>query len=143
MQNQTYQNIIGLIAGLLFGLGLLAADMVNPAKILAFLDIFGNWDPSLAVTMATAMSITTLAFFWSRKRGNSLLKDTLHWPSAKDIDKRLIFGGALFGIGWGLAGFCPGPAVVAVGAGIPEAFWFTGAMLTGMLLWHWFESQRN
>lgn len=135
------QNIVGFAAGLLFGLGLLAAGMVNPAKILSFLDLFGAWDPSLAFTMGGAMGVTTLAFLWSRKHGKNLLKGEFHWPSAKNVDKRLIIGGLLFGVGWGLAGFCPGPAVVAVGAGIKEAFWFAGAMVIGMVAWDWVEKR--
>lgn len=134
-------NIVGFAAGLLFGLGLLAAGMVNPAKILSFLDLFGAWDPSLALTMGAAMGITTIAFWWSRKHGKTLLKGELHWPTAKDIDKRLILGGLLFGVGWGLAGFCPGPAVVAVGAGIKEGFWFAGAMVIGMVAWDWIDKK--
>jgi uncharacterized protein len=125
---------IALLCGLLFGLGLLASGMTNPAKVKGFLDLFGAWDPSLALVMAGAILVTAVAFAWARRRSVTLLGQPLHWPSATPVDARLMAGGVLFGVGWALAGFCPGPALVAMGAGLPQAWWFGGAMLAGMWL---------
>lgn len=126
--------ITALLSGLLFGLGLIWAGMSDPAKILAFLDISGHWDPSLLVTMAVAMSISGLAFFFAKKRKTSLLHCDMQIPTNKMIDKKLIIGGLLFGLGWGLAGICPGPAILLTGAGQWQGIIFTIAMLVGMWL---------
>ncbi len=120
--------------GLLFGLGLLASGMTNPAKVQGFLDLFGAWDPSLALVMGGAVGVTSLGYALLRRRTQSLSGDAMSWPAASAIDRRLVLGGALFGAGWGLAGFCPGPALVALGMGLSDAWIFCAAMLAGMAL---------
>lgn len=128
------QVLATLVAGLLFGLGLSFAGLVNPAKVLAFLDIAGDWDPSLAVTMACAVGLTFLGYRLAFARGAPLFADTFQVPVLADIDRRLVSGAALFGIGWGLVGFCPGPAIAALSLGLQPAFVFVAAMLAGMAL---------
>ena len=120
------------IAGLLFGLGLIVAGMTNPAKILGFLDVTGKWDPSLALVMVGAIAVGLVAFALARRRTVSALGLPTQLPAVQDIDLRLVAGSLAFGIGWGLAGFCPGPAVVALGAGYLKAAVFVAAMLLGM-----------
>jgi uncharacterized protein len=120
------------VAGLMFGLGLMVAGMTNPAKILGFLDVAGKWDPSLALVMAGAIAVSTFAFALARRRTMNALGSPMQLPTARMIDIRLIGGSVLFGIGWGLAGFCPGPAIVALGAGYAKAAVFVAAMLVGM-----------
>ncbi len=122
------------IAGLLFGLGLLVSGMANPAKVLGFLDLAGHWDPSLALVMAGAILVGLVAFRLASQRQRSLLAEPMRLPTSRDIDRRLVLGGIGFGVGWGLAGFCPGPALVALGAGEMKAVVFVAAMLAGMAL---------
>ena len=124
--------IFAFVAGLLFGLGLMVAGMVNPAKILGFLDVAGKWDPSLALVMVGAIAVGQVAFTLARRRTLSALGLPMQLPAAQTIDLRLVGGSLVFGIGWGLAGFCPGPALVALGAGYAKAFVFVAAMLLGM-----------
>ncbi|WP_250464061.1 YeeE/YedE family protein [Microbulbifer litoralis] len=119
-------------AGLVFGLGLLLSGMANPHKVLAFLDLFGAWDPSLGLVMAGAIAVGLPVFQLTRRRTLSLLGAPMQLPRRRDIDRPLVIGSLLFGIGWGLAGFCPGPAIVASGAGALKAIVFTAAMLAGM-----------
>ena len=121
-----------LLAGLVFGLGLIVSGMANPAKVLGFLDLFGRWDPSLAFVMAGAIAVGAVAFFAARKRTVSLLGAEMKLPTARHIDRRLVMGSTLFGIGWGIAGFCPGPGLVALGMGETKAAVFVAAMLAGM-----------
>jgi len=130
------------VAGLVFGLGLLASGMGNPEKVLAFLDLAGAWDPSLALVMVGAIAIGYLAFQLAGKRTQSLLGETMQIPTRRDIDLRLVLGSLGFGIGWGLAGFCPGPAVMAIGAGEAKAAIFVSAMLIGMGLFELIEHLR-
>jgi uncharacterized membrane protein YedE/YeeE len=125
-------SLFAFVAGLVFGLGLIIAGMVNPAKILGFLDIAGKWDPSLALVMAGAIAVGLVAFALARRRTMSALGLPMQLPSASALDARLVGGSLVFGIGWGLAGFCPGPAIVAIGAGYAKAAVFVGAMLLGM-----------
>lgn len=134
--------LFALLAGLTFGIGLIVAGMADPAKVIAFLDLAGNWDPSLALVMGGAIAVGIAAFTLARKRTVSLLGLSIQIPTKRDLDRRLVIGGALFGIGWGLAGICPGPALVLLGSGAPEALVFIPAMLAGMLLFEWFE-RRN
>ena len=128
-----------LLAGLVFGLGLIVSGMANPAKVLGFLDLAGAWDPSLAFVMAGAIGVGGLAFFAVRRRTQSWLGAEMKLPTARQIDLRLIGGSTLFGIGWGVAGFCPGPALVALGVGEVKALVFVAAMLVGMGLFELFE----
>ena len=129
--------LTALLAGLIFGLGLLVSGMANPAKVLAFLDIAGDWDPSLALVMAGAIAVGLVAFTLARRRKTSLLGDPMRLPTATQIDRPLVLGSLGFGIGWGLVGFCPGPALVALGAGEAKALVFVAAMLGGMGLFEW------
>jgi uncharacterized membrane protein YedE/YeeE len=124
--------LFSLLAGLIFGLGLLISGMTNPAKVLGFLDVAGSWDPSLAFVMIGAIGIGFFAFRIANKRTRSLIGLDLKLPTANRIDRRLIIGSVLFGIGWGIAGFCPGPAVVSLGMGEIKAVIFVTAMLIGM-----------
>ena len=131
------------LIGLLFGIGLLVSGMANPAKVLGFLDIAGAWDPSLALVMGGAIAVALPLFQLFGKRERSLLGETMQMPTRRDIDPRLILGGLGFGVGWGLAGFCPGPALVAVGAAQPKAVVFVVAMLAGMALFEIIERARQ
>ena len=123
------------LVGLLFGTGLILSGMTDPGKVLGFLDPAGSWDPSLALVMGGAILVGIFAFAVARKRTTTFLGDTMQLPTASDIDKRLLIGGLVFGAGWGLAGFCPGPAIVSLGAGQPKAAAFVLAMLGGMLVY--------
>lgn len=132
--DRTLKTVAPLLAGLVFGIGLLAAGMADPAKVLAFLDLAGAWDPSLALVMGGAIAVALIPFGWARRHRRTLTGETVQWPAARGIDARLLAGGALFGIGWGLAGLCPGPAVVALAAGLQDVWIFVLAMLAGLLL---------
>lgn len=121
-----------LLAGLVFGLGLVLSGMADPAKVLGFLDLGGLWDPSLALVMVGAIAVGLVAFAVAKQRTKSLLGLELKLPTARHIDRRLVGGGLLFGVGWGIAGFCPGPALAALGMGELKAFVFVAAMLLGM-----------
>ncbi len=120
------------LVGLLFGIGLIVSGMANPAKVLGFLDLMGAWDPSLALVMVGAIAVGALGFLAMARRTVSVLGHAIQIPTSRAIDRRLVLGGLLFGIGWGLAGFCPGPAFVALGAGAGKALVFVMAMLAGM-----------
>jgi uncharacterized membrane protein YedE/YeeE len=129
------QRITEFVAGLLFGLGLLLSGMSDPGKVLGFLDLLGTWDPSLALVMAGAILVGMLAFTVAKKRTVNFLGGALHLPTANQIDRRLVIGALLFGAGWGLAGFCPGPSLVSMFSGQPKAAVFVLAMVIGMLLY--------
>jgi uncharacterized membrane protein YedE/YeeE len=120
------------LAGLVFGIGLLVSGMANPAKVLGFLDIAGRWDPSLLLVMAGAIPVAAVAYRVAAARTATFLGGTIDVPTRREIDFRLAAGAAIFGIGWGLAGLCPAPAIVAVGAGRAQGAVFTVAMLAGM-----------
>lgn len=120
-------------AGLVFGIGLLFSGMANPAKVKGFLDLAGDWDPSLAFVMAGAILVGFFAFRAAGRRARAFLGGAMHLPTSKDIDVRLVGGSIMFGIGWGLGGFCPGPAIVTFGAGFDHAAAFVAAMLIGMV----------
>lgn len=126
------QILATLISGLLFGLGLCVSGLVNPAKVQAFLDIAGDWDPSLAFTMAGAVIVTGVGYRLAFKRGTPLFANVFQIPPAGVIDRKLITGAAIFGIGWGLVGFCPGPAITSLAFGLTPVFVFVAAMLVGM-----------
>lgn len=129
--------------GLLFGIGLILSGMTDPGKVIGFLDLFGAWDPSLALVMGGAILVGVFAFALAKKRTTTFLGGALALPSSRDIDRRLVVGGLLFGAGWGLAGFCPGPAIVSLGAGQPKAAVFVLAMLAGMLVFEFGERRRQ
>lgn len=122
------------IVGLVFGTGLIVAQMTNPAKIQGFLDLAGDWDPSLAFVMGGAVLVGLVAFRLAGRRQRSLLGEAMRLPTATHIDRRLVLGALAFGVGWGLAGFCPGPALASLATGAVEAWIFTGAMLAGMFI---------
>jgi uncharacterized protein len=124
--------VVTFVAGLVFGVGLIVSGMTNPAKILGFLDITGKWDPSLGLVMAGAVAVSGVAFALARRRTVSALGLPMQLPTARTIDVRLVGGSLLFGVGWGLAGFCPGPAIVTLGAGYVKSCVFVVAMVLGM-----------
>lgn len=128
------QHVVALLGGLVFGLGLLLSGMTDPGKVQGFLDVTTRWDPSLALVMGGAVLVTSIAYVWARRGSQAWLGTERSWPTVSDIDTRLLAGGALFGLGWGLAGFCPGPALVALSAGMADAWIFVPAMLAGMAL---------
>lgn len=125
--------IAEFVVGLLFGVGLMLSGMTDPGKVIGFLDLFGTWDPSLALVMGGAIMVGFFAFTVAKKRTGSFLGGALRLPTNTDIDKKLVIGSLLFGAGWGLAGFCPGPALVSMADGQPKALVFVVAMLVGML----------
>ena len=134
--------VAALLAGLVLGLGLLVSGMANPAKVLGFLDLAGPWDPSLAFVMAGAIAVGVVAFAVAGRRTRSFLGLDMKLPTGRDIDRRLIGGSILFGIGWGIAGFCPGPGLVALGMGESKALVFVASMLVGMGIFELLEQHR-
>ena len=125
--------IAEFVVGLLFGVGLMLSGMTDPGKVIGFLDLFGTWDPSLALVMGGAIMVGFFAFTVAKKRTSSFLGGALRLPTNTDMDKKLVIGSLLFGSGWGFAGFCPGPALVSMADGQPKALVFVVAMLVGML----------
>lgn len=132
--------LIEFAVGLLFGVGLILSGMTDPGKVLGFLDVAGEWDPSLALVMGGAVVVGVFAFAMARKRTSTFLGGAMHLPRTDDIDARLLTGALVFGIGWGLAGFCPGPAVVSMGSGVWQGLVFTLSMVAGMIV-HQLSSQ--
>lgn len=128
------RHLFGFLSGLVFGLGLILAGMTDPRKVKAFLDVAGAWDPSLAMVMGGAIALGVVVFARAAGRERSWTGDLMEIPSSRIVDRRLIVGGILFGMGWGIGGFCPGPALVALGSGMSEAGVFVAAMLVGMVL---------
>jgi uncharacterized membrane protein YedE/YeeE len=128
-----------LLSGLVFGIGLIVSGMGNPAKVLGFLDLAGAWDPSLALVMGGAISVGLIGFRAAKARRRSLLGEPMQLPTVTQIDRRLVLGSLAFGVGWGLVGYCPGPALVALGNGQRPALLFVGAMVAGMALFDWLE----
>jgi len=128
------QIVMALVAGLVFGIGLIVSGMTNPAKVIGFLDLAGSWNPSLGFVMGGAILVGIFAFGFARKRERSLLGAVMRLPTATDIDRRLVLGSLAFGAGWGLGGYCPGPALASLAAGGIEPLIFTLAMLAGMAL---------
>ena len=127
--------LAALAAGLIFGLGLILSGMTDPSKVIGFLDLAGRWDPSLAFVMGGAVLVGMVAFRFARGREKSLLGDVMRLPTARQVDRRLVLGGLAFGTGWGLAGYCPGPALVAAAQGGTQALIFVVAMLAGMAVY--------
>ena len=132
-----------LLSGLVFGLGLIVSGMANPAKVLGFLDLAGAWDPSLALVMGGAVVVGFFAFLVAKNRRRSFIGAEMKLPTASAIDNRLLAGSALFGAGWGIAGFCPGPGLVALGMGEPKAIVFVASMLVGMVIFSWLEKRKS
>jgi uncharacterized membrane protein YedE/YeeE len=139
MTRTTASRLSEFIVGLLFGWGLLISGMTDPGKVIGFLDLAGTWDPSLALVMGGAIAVGFFAFGMAKKRTRNFFGGALHLPTSRDIDKRLLLGALLFGAGWGLAGFCPGPGIVSMAAGQPKAVLFVVAMLAGMLVFEWID----
>ena len=133
------QLLMALFAGLVFGLGLIVSGMTDPSKVIGFLDLAGAWDPSLALVMGGAIGVGLMAFRFARTRSQALLGGPMQLPSARQIDRRLVLGGLTFGIGWGLAGFCPGPALASLATGGSKPLIFTAAMLVGMVIFEVLE----
>ena len=131
-----------LASGVLFGFGLVLAGMTNPQKIVGFLDVFGVWDPSLALVMGGALAVTASLFPLIIKRGKPLFDTRLDLPTRRDIDVPLVVGSALFGVGWGVAGYCPGPALASLGRPVADAALFVVAMIAGMLVKRWILDPR-
>lgn len=128
------QIIFALLAGLVFGLGLIVSGMSDPSKVIGFLDLAGEWNPSLGFVMAGAIAVGVIAFRFASRREKAILGGVMRLPTAKDIDRRLVLGGLAFGAGWGLAGFCPGPALVNLATGSSQTLIFVAAMLAGMAI---------
>jgi uncharacterized membrane protein YedE/YeeE len=128
------KNVVALLSGCLFGFGLAVSGMANPAKVIGFLNLAGRWDPTLAVVMGGALLVTIPGFYWIMRRGRPWLAPKLELPTRKDIDRRLVVGAAVFGVGWGIAGLCPGPAIADLASGRPEIVVFVLAMAFGAWL---------
>jgi uncharacterized membrane protein YedE/YeeE len=137
------QILTSLITGLIFGIGLIVSGMADPAKVLGFLDLTGGWDPSLALVMAGAIAVGALAFAIAGRRTTSLIGLDMKLPNSRQLDRRLMAGSVLFGIGWGIAGFCPGPGLVALGMGESKALIFVAAMVAGMGIFELIERRRQ
>ncbi|MBM9486993.1 YeeE/YedE family protein [Pseudomonas sp. ICBG1301] len=135
--------LTAFFAGLIFGLGLLLAGMANPAKVLAFLDVSGTWDPSLALVMGGAISVAVIPLNWARRNRRSLLDVRMQLPVKSELDARLIGGSLVFGVGWGIAGICPGPAVAIMLTWRWQVLIFFLAILAGMYLFSALESRRT
>jgi uncharacterized membrane protein YedE/YeeE len=126
-----------LVAGIVFGVGLAWAQMIDPLKVLAFLDVAGPWDGSLLFVLGAAVLLAAIGFQWSLRRPHPRFDERFVLPASGRIDRPLLLGAAIFGVGWGLAGYCPGPAIASLGYANPEALWFVPAMLTGVGLQRW------
>lgn len=129
------REIVALVAGVLFGLGLAVSQMINPEKVLGFLDIAGAWDPSLALVMGGALAVATIGTLIMRRTQRPVLDVRYYVPDRRDLDARLIAGAALFGMGWGIGGYCPGPGLAAMTIGWWEPFVFVFALIAGSLTW--------
>jgi len=127
-------NVISTIAGIVFGFGLALSGMLSPGKVVGFLDITGNWDPSLAFVMGGGVAVTVVTFHFLLKRPHPLFGDRFHLPTTSDIDRRLIVGAALFGVGWAIGGLCPGPAISSIAYASPKIAIFVVAMVAGILI---------
>ncbi len=137
------QRVIEFVLGLTFGLGLLISGMTDPGKVQGFLDLTGAWDPSLAFVMGGGVLMGLLGFGFAKKKAISLSGAPFQWPEMTQLDRPLVLGSLIFGVGWGLAGFCPGPALVAMAAGNDKALVFVLAMMAGMALFEGFKKRDN
>jgi uncharacterized membrane protein YedE/YeeE len=132
-----------LVAGVLFGMGLALSEMTNPAKVQNFLDVLGSWDPSLAFVMGGALMVTAITFPLVMRRSGPLYEERFSLPTRQDTDLRLVVGAGLFGVGWGLGGFCPGPALADLFLGIGDVYLFVAAMCAGVGLYHLVSTRRH
>ena len=137
------QTLLSGLCGIVFGVGLAVSGMTNPAKVLAFLDVFGRWDPTLAFVMAGAVAVSAAGYAVARRRDRAWLGGAFGIPTRSDLDARLVGGAALFGVGWGLVGLCPGPALASLGRGSSEVTLFVGAMLAGIALQRFATRERT
>ena len=137
------KNIIGLLTGLLFGIGLLISGMTDPTKVQGFLDVFGAWDISLALVMGGGLMVALVGVQLAKRQQSSWIGTSIEMPTKTTINKKLLIGAMLFGIGWGLVGICPGPGIVLLGTGEWQAYVFIPAMIVGMLIYQWFEPKLN
>ena len=137
------KNIIGLLAGLLFGFGLLISGMTDPVKVQGFLDIFGAWDISLALVMGGGLAVAIIGVQLAKRQQTSWIGTPIDMPTKTTISSKLLIGAMLFGIGWGLVGICPGPGIVLLGTGQWQAYIFIPAMVIGMLIYQWLEPKLN
>ena len=137
------KQFVGLLTGVVFGLGLAVSEMMNPEKVLNFLDIAGNWDPSLAFVMGGAVAVTLFTFRFILKLPAPLFGERFEIPGSQDIDKPLLAGATIFGIGWGISGYCPGPAIAALSIGSIEPWLFVAAFIAGNSLSIWLDSLRQ
>ncbi|MCQ9157123.1 YeeE/YedE family protein [Acidomonas methanolica] len=135
--------LAGLVAGSLFGLGLALSGMLDPVRVLGFLDVAGPWDPSLAFVLGGAIAVSTIGWRYARRRGRPVLAERFDLPTAVRIDARLLTGAALFGLGWGLVGLCPGPAIAGLVLSHPQTLLFTAAMISGMALFRLVPAART
>ena len=133
------KNIIGLLAGLLFGFGLLISGMTDPVKVQGFLDVFGAWDISLALVMGGGLVVAIIGVQLAKRQGSSWIGTSIDMPTKTIINKKLLIGAMLFGVGWGLVGICPGPGIVLLGTGVWQAYIFIPAMIVGMLIYQGLE----
>jgi uncharacterized membrane protein YedE/YeeE len=133
--------LVSLVAGLIFGLGLTISRMIDPAKVLGFLDVAGKWDPSLAFVMAGAVFVAALGYWLAGSRARPIIEADFHGSTRSSLDRPLVIGAALFGIGWGLVGYCPGPALASLGLGRGETLIFLAAMVAGMGVHRLYELQ--
>jgi hypothetical protein len=143
MTHAAARNASALLAGLIFGLGLAISQMVNPKKVLDFLDVTGNWDPSLALVMAGAVGVAMLAFRFVIRRGQPMFESEFHLPRMTKMDRRLLIGSGVFGLGWGIGGYCPGPGIAALSAGSVDALVFVAGMVLGSLLYRRVAAPRS
>jgi len=143
MTRNIYQFGAALASGIVFGFGLSLSGMLNPIRVQGFLDVFGNWDPSLAFVLGGALAIAFVGVRVMKKMRHPAFDDSFHVPTNQKIDAPLVIGSALFGLGWGIGGFCPGPAVASLSVGIPKTILFVAAMLIGMTLYDRVWSRRT
>ena len=130
------ERLVSLLSGVFFGMGLTLSQMVNPAKVMGFLDFAGDWDPSMALVMGGALAVTFVSFRFILRREAPIAAQDFCIPATRGIDGQLIGGAALFGVGWGMSGFCPGPAIASLAYGLPASIVFVAAMIAGMALHH-------
>ncbi len=133
--------VLTYLTGMVFGLGITVSGMINPAKVVNFFDVLGTWDPSLAFVMAGAVAVTFLGYRLAMRRPAPLLADSFHLPANQRVDRRLLGGAAIFGVGWGIAGCCPGAALPALGTGRIEVFIFVAALIAGIIIARWLLSR--